>query len=76
MTGSEHEMQSLLASFLDYFGKSGMRYEKIEMGGSEAYKVMDKYEGNWFLIRSRDTVFGIFGTDDEGILKFFMKDKG
>jgi len=76
MTGSEHEMRSLLSSFLDYFGKSGMQYEKIEMGGSEAYKVMDKYEGNWFLIRSRDTVFGIFGTDDEGILKFFMKDKG
>ncbi len=76
MAGSEHEMQSLLSSFLDYFGKSGMRYERIERGGSEAYKVMDKYEGNWFLIRSRDAVFGVFGTNDEGILKFFMKDKG
>ncbi|MGD0885616.1 MAG: DUF6599 family protein [Thermodesulfovibrionales bacterium] len=76
MAGSEHEVQSLVTSFLDYFGKSGMRYEKTERGGREVYKVMDKYEGNWFLIRSRDAVFGVFGTDDEGILKFFMKEKG
>ena len=76
MAGSEREMRSLLSSFLDYFGKSGMRYEKIEIGGSEAYRVIDKYEGNWFLVRSRDAVFGVFGTDDEGILKLFMKDKG
>jgi hypothetical protein len=53
-----------------------MRYEKIEIGGSEAYRVIDKYEGNWFLVRSRDAVFGVFGTDDAGILKLFMKDKG
>ena len=76
MAGSEHEVRSLLSSFLEYFGKSGMRYEKTERGGKEVYKVMDKYEGNWFLIRSRDTVFGVFGTDDEEILKFFMKEKG
>jgi len=76
MAGSEHEVRSLLSSLLDYFGKSGMRYEKTERGGTEVYKVMDKYEGNWFLIRSRDAVFGVFGTDDEEILEFFMKEKG
>jgi hypothetical protein len=76
MTGSEPEIRSLLSSFLDYFGKSGMRYEKIERGGKEVYKVMDKYEGNWFLIRSHDAVFGVFGTDSEEILKFFIKEKG
>ncbi|MGO9953145.1 MAG: DUF6599 family protein [Dissulfurispiraceae bacterium] len=76
MAGSEREMRSLISAFLDYFKKSGIRYEKIERNGSEGYKVMDKYEGNWFLIQSRDAVFGVFGTDDEGILKFFMNDKG
>ena len=76
MAGSEHEVRSLLSSFLEYFGKSGMRYEKTERGGEEVYKVMDKYEGNWFLIRSRDAVFGVFGTDDEEILKYFVKEKG
>jgi len=76
MADSEHETQSLMSSLLDYFKKSGMRYEKNERGGREVYKVMDKYEGNWFLIRSHNAVFGVFGTDDEGILKFFMKGKG
>jgi hypothetical protein len=75
MAGSEQEMRSLLSSFLDYFGKSNMRYEKIERSGREVYKVMDKYEGNWFLIRSRGAIFGVFGTNDEEILKYFVKEK-
>jgi hypothetical protein len=76
MTGSEREMRSLVSSFVGYFGKSGMRYEKTERGGREIYKVMDKYEGNWFLIPSRDTIFGVFGSDDEDILKFFLNERG
>jgi len=76
MAGSEREMRSLLSSFLDYFGKYGMRYEKTERSGIEVYRVIDKYEGNWFLIRSRDAIFGVFGTDDEKILKYFIKEPG
>lgn len=76
MAGSEKETQPLVSSFLDYFAKSGMRYEKTERDGRQLYKVMDKYEGNWFLIQSRDAVFGLFGTDDEEILKLFIKKKG
>lgn len=75
MADSKLETGRLLSSFSDYFGKSGMRYEKTEKGGTDVYKVMDKYEGNWFLIRSPNAVFGVFGTDDEEILKFFMKEK-
>ncbi len=75
MTGSEEEMKSLLASFMDYFRKSGIKYEKTESNGSEAYKVIDKYEGNWFLIPGKTAIFGLFGTDDEGLLKFFAKGK-
>jgi hypothetical protein len=73
MSGSEPEMRALLSSFLDYFGRSGMRYEKTESSGGEVYRVIDKYEGNWLLIRSRDEIFGVFGTDDEKILKYFVK---
>ncbi len=76
MAGSDREVRPLLAAFLEYFEKSGMSYERSEKGGTDVYKVVDKYEGNWFLIRSRDAVFGVFGTDDEEILKFFVKDKG
>ncbi len=59
-----------------YFGKSGTKYEKAERGGKDVYKVIDRYEGNWLLIKSRDSVFGLFGTDDEEILKYFLKEKG
>ncbi len=75
MTGSEEEMKSLLASFMDYFKKSGMRYEKTERAGVEAYRIMDKYEGNWFLFPGNAAVFGLFGTDDEELLKSFAKGK-
>jgi hypothetical protein len=76
MSNSVNETRSLLPSFFNYFEKSGMKYQKIEKKGMEVYRVADKYEGNWFLIRSGNTVFGLFGTDDEGILKFFGKEKG
>ncbi len=76
MEGSEPEIRSLLSSFLDYFAKSGMPYEMTERSGREVYRVIDKYEGNWYLIRSRDAIFGVFGTDDENILKFFIKEQG
>ncbi len=75
MTGSAQEMKVLLASFVDYFRKSGIRYERAGRDGSEVYKVMDKYEGNWFLIPARNTLFGVFGTGDEEILKHFVKGK-
>jgi len=75
ITGSEEEMKSLLASFEDYFRKSGIRYERTQKDGIEAYKIIDKYEGNWFLIPGNSATFGLFGTEDEGILKFFAKGK-
>src|SRR5208337_5115230 len=59
MTGSSQEMKLLLTNFMDYFRKSGIRYDKIERSGSEAYKVMDKYEGNWFLIPAGNAAFAV-----------------
>jgi hypothetical protein len=73
MTGSSQEMKLLLTYFMDYFRKSGIRYEKTERDGSEVYKVIDKYEGNWFLIPAGNAIFAVFGTDNEGILKYFAK---
>ncbi|HXX57043.1 MAG TPA: DUF6599 family protein [Thermodesulfovibrionales bacterium] len=74
MAASEREVNSLRSSFLDYFKRSGMPNEKIERNGIEAYKVIDKYEGDWFLIPSGDSLFGLFGTDDEAVLRYFMKE--
>ncbi len=76
MTGSEEEMKSLRTAFFDYFKKSGIVHEKVGKAGTEAYKVMDRYEGNWFLIPSARSIFAVFGTEDEGVLKYFGKEKG
>ena len=75
ITGSQQEIHSVMSSFHEYFKKSGMPNEKLERGGREFYRVMDKYEGNWFLIPSRDAIFGVFGSDDEKILEYFIKEK-
>ena len=49
----------------------------IEMSpAAEVYKVMDKYEANWFLIPAHEAIFSVFGTEDEGILQIFVKAKG
>ncbi|MBF0558312.1 MAG: hypothetical protein HQL08_05990 [Nitrospirae bacterium] len=75
MSGSAQEMKALSLSFMDYFKKSGIRYDKLEKNGIEVYKITDKYEGNWFLIPGRDTIFAVFGSEDEDILKYFFKRK-
>jgi hypothetical protein len=75
VTGSGQEMKALQSSFLNYFKKYAVPFEKIEKSGKEAYKVMDKYEGNWFLIPAHDAIYSVFGTDDEAILKYFIKEK-
>lgn len=76
MPGSVQETKALLTSFMDYFNKSGIQYDKTEKNGYEVYKVMDKYEGNWLLIPGHDTIVAVFGSDDVEILKHFAKRKG
>lgn len=76
MIGSGKDVRSLLLSFFDYFAKFRIQHDKTTRMGQEVYKVMDKYEGNWFLIPAGDVIFGIFGTDDEDIVKYFVKEKG
>lgn len=74
--GSAQQVRTLQSTLFDYFKKSGMPYEKAVKDGLEFYRVTDKYEGNWFLIPSQDALFGVFGTEDEAIVKFFAKGKG
>jgi hypothetical protein len=75
LAGSGQEVKALQSSFFDYFKKSGMSYEKTEREGKEFYRVTDKYEGNWFLIPTRDAMFGLFGTEDETLVSSFGKAK-
>ncbi|HWR59915.1 MAG TPA: DUF6599 family protein [Thermodesulfovibrionales bacterium] len=76
ISGSEHEIRTVMSSFDRYFKKSGIPNEKLKRGGREVYKVTDKYEGTWFLIPGRDAVFAVFGTDDEEILRHIKEGGG
>ena len=53
--------------------KSGTPVEQTEQADKTIYKVNDKYEGSWFLIASAKAVFAVFGTDDNEVLRHFMK---
>lgn len=59
--------EALEKTFLDYFRKSGMQYEKAERDGITFYRVIDRYEGNWLLMPEGGMLFGIFGTQDEAV---------
>jgi hypothetical protein len=73
LTGGKQEMQALHASFLDYFRDYGIPFEKVGRNGEEAYRVKDKYEGNWFLLPGDDATFCIFGSEDEKVLRHFVQ---
>jgi hypothetical protein len=75
IAGSGQEMEKLQTAFFEYFNRSGMHYEKREKSGREFYRVIDKYEGNWLLIPSRNALFAVFGTEDEAVVEYFAKAK-
>jgi hypothetical protein len=68
VTGSDADISKLLSSYLAFFKESDTLYAKIGKDGQVLYKVMDPYEGDWFLIPFSDSLFGIYGEVDGGIL--------
>jgi len=69
VAGEEEEISGLKASYLDFFRESEVECLELEEGGKQFYKVLDPYEGNWFLIPGGDVLFGIYGTQDVEIVK-------
>jgi len=65
-------INTLAAKFMDYFKRSDIKYEKIGAGEKTIiYRVMDHYEGEWFLITADNAIYGIYGTTDKKILDHF-----
>jgi hypothetical protein len=73
LAGSRQEISQTVPAFLEYVKKSGMPIEQSEQADRTIYKVSDKYEGSWFLISSPNAVFAVFGTDDNTVLRHFIK---
>jgi hypothetical protein len=72
VSGDEKDIQKLTSSFLEFFRQTEINFVILEKNGRRFYKVMDPYEGDWFLLPLNDVIFGIYGTDDDTILKHFV----
>ncbi len=68
VTGSDTDISKLLSSYLSFFKESETPYSRIGKDGQALYKIMDPYEGDWYLIPFSDSLFGIYGEVDGGIL--------
>lgn len=69
LLAGDNEIQKIVKTALDFAKKSGAEYEKIEVSKGEVFKINDKYEGNWALIRSRDSLLCLFGDIDDEIIQ-------
>ncbi|KJU84368.1 hypothetical protein MBAV_003436, partial [Candidatus Magnetobacterium bavaricum] len=67
VTGKKDAIDGLVAAFLAYFEKSGVKYDKSASAGMGYYKVSDKYEGDWFLIPAGDALLGVYGAVSEDL---------
>lgn len=68
MTGTDSEIDKLVGSFLAFFKESDTPYELIRKNGRELYKIMDPYEGEWYLVPFPGSLFGIYGVTHENVL--------
>lgn len=70
--GTESEVKELVASYLVFFRESDIEYSVTKQDTLEIYKVIDPYEGDWYLIPASDALFGIYGAVNEEILHQFL----
>jgi hypothetical protein len=70
--GTESDIKELVASYLDFFRESDIEHTVIKQDRLDIYKVIDPYEGDWYLIPASDALFGIYGEVDKEILDQFL----
>ena len=75
VTGSEKEMERLGAAFFDFFKKSDIKHQTVEKYGRRFYKIIDPYEGDWYLLPSGEAMFGIYGAADDDLVRQFSYTK-
>lgn len=71
VTGNEKEMQRLGTAFFDFFKKSDVKYQTVEKYNKRFYKIIDPYEGDWYLLLSKDAMFGIYGAENDDLVRQF-----
>jgi hypothetical protein len=70
--GTDSDVKALVASYLDFFRESDIKHIVMKQHNLDLYRVIDPYEGDWYLIPVSDALFGIFGDVDKEILHQFL----
>lgn len=73
VSGNQTDMKKLVKSYLAFFKDSNITYVKNSKKGQEYYKVIDPFEGEWFLIPVSAAVFGLYGEINDNALEQFLK---
>jgi len=66
--GTQDDIKKITESLIKYLRDSKINYTETEIKGSTVYKVNDPYEGDWMLIPLGDSLFGLYGSFDDGIV--------
>lgn len=70
--GNNDEIAKLSKKYTEFFKKDGIEYHILQYKQLNYYKILDPFEGNWFLIPLGNDLFGIYGSLSDKVLKKFI----
>lgn len=70
--GNNDEIAKLSKKYTEFFKKDGIEYHVLQYKQLNYYKILDPFEGNWFLIPLGKDLFGIYGSLSDKTLKKFI----
>lgn len=70
--GNNDEIKKLLNQYTDFFKKDNIESQVLQYKEQNYYKVLDPFEGDWFLIPLNKDLFGIYGSLNDKTLKEFL----
>ena len=71
--GDNDENTKLLDQYLKFFKKDNIEYQVLRYKKRDYYKILDPFEGTWFLVPSDEDLFGVYGPlSDKNLKKFFV----
>ncbi len=72
--GNNDEIKKLSKQYTEFFKEDGIEYHMIQYKQRNYYKVLDPFEGDWFLIPLNKELFGIYGSLSDKVLRKFIDD--
>jgi hypothetical protein len=70
---NEDEIKKTTELFIKYFKESKTDYTLTDLNGRIIYRIKDPYEGDWALIPISDSLFGVYGSFNEGTISKILE---